>query len=772
MDPACGGGTFLVRAYARKKLLAPSLNHTRLLQTIYGVDVSRFAAHLSTINLAARELIDTENYPRVLASDFFRVRANKPFTRQLVKAEVQLEASGRSDLHVYFWGHAVSFMKPGAWLGFLTSSPWLDVEYGFSLQQFLLERFKIVAIIESREEPWFVGARVPTAVTIAQLESDPQKRDDNIIRFVEIRRPIAEVLASDGTSAGALAAADEFRDRILSIDSDVTRETYRVRCVKQSYLVAQGEANGTILKGKKVYAGAKWGISLRAPDLWKELQTIGGDRWKRLGELAEVRFGIKTGADKFFYVDDVTDGALSKTGDPIVLGTGRSVRRKEVNRGRVKIVQALNGERWPIEAEYLEPVIHSLMHIDRFEVRREHCVHLVLMVSRKIEALSGTHVAAFIRRGEELGIHKGSTIAARAASRPWYDLTNARKVKLLWPKSHQYRHCAPLNPSSFAANCNLYTVETKTDPRVAAGILNSSVVILAKYLYGRPVGVEGNLKTEVVDINMMPVPDWTRADKQVQSRIIAAMASLETRNVLGLLSVHRLRRQALLQKGAVDKLDQLGDATEFEEADRQELDDAVFQLLGIREPSRRKTIREQLYSYLEDYFETTRRKEEHAIANKAIAKRQAKLTPQALASDVFTLIEKENPALLKGYRDIATEGGNVPKEGVHVPNKGTPEIVDDLLMTGVRFRAGKGQTELVRTRSVEQARLLIKIFELGSGGRNHLLPIETSVILNQINRIDALLKTRGAKVRELIESRTGDPEIGRKAFELAMARFK
>jgi hypothetical protein len=82
-------------------------------------------------------------------------------------------------------------------------------------------------------------------------------------------------------------------------------------------------------------------------------------------------------------------------------------------------------------------------------------------------------------------------------------------------------------------------------------------------------------------------------------------------------------------------------------------------------------------------------------------------------------------------------------------------------MTGVRFRAGKGQT-----------RLAIKIFELGSGGRNYLLPIETSVILNQIKRIDAFLKTRRAKVRELIEARTSDAEICRKAFELAMARFK
>ena len=33
------------------------------------------------------------------------------------------------------------------------------------------------------------------------------------------------------------------------------------------------------------------------------------------------------------------------------------------------------------------------------------------------------------------------------------------------------------------------------------GVLNSSIVVLAKHLYGRPVGNEGNLKTEIVDVN-------------------------------------------------------------------------------------------------------------------------------------------------------------------------------------------------------------------------------------------------------------------------------
>lgn len=61
LDPGCGGGTFLVRAYARKKRLAPRLGHRALLEGVYGTDISPFAAHLSTINLATRDLVEDAN---------------------------------------------------------------------------------------------------------------------------------------------------------------------------------------------------------------------------------------------------------------------------------------------------------------------------------------------------------------------------------------------------------------------------------------------------------------------------------------------------------------------------------------------------------------------------------------------------------------------------------------------------------------------------------------------------------------------------------------
>lgn len=43
-DFGCGAGTFLVRAYARLKILEPSKTHQKLLKQLYGVDISKFPA--------------------------------------------------------------------------------------------------------------------------------------------------------------------------------------------------------------------------------------------------------------------------------------------------------------------------------------------------------------------------------------------------------------------------------------------------------------------------------------------------------------------------------------------------------------------------------------------------------------------------------------------------------------------------------------------------------------------------------------------------------
>ena len=62
-------------------------------------------------------------------------------------------------------------------------------------------------------------------------------------------------------------------------------------------------------------------------------------------------------------------------------------------------------------------------------------------------------------------------------------------------------------------------------------ILNSTLVGLFKTFYGRFAGTEGNLKTEVVDVNLLEVPDPRAYLRNVAKRLADALARMGKREV-------------------------------------------------------------------------------------------------------------------------------------------------------------------------------------------------------------------------------------------------
>jgi type I restriction-modification system DNA methylase subunit len=79
LDPAYGSGSFLVRAYYRKRAMNDHRRHSKLLKELFGTDIGLYPAHLATLNLAAREINDEANYPRIARNDFFNVVPQKTF---------------------------------------------------------------------------------------------------------------------------------------------------------------------------------------------------------------------------------------------------------------------------------------------------------------------------------------------------------------------------------------------------------------------------------------------------------------------------------------------------------------------------------------------------------------------------------------------------------------------------------------------------------------------------------------------------------------------
>jgi hypothetical protein len=699
LDPACGSGSFLVRAYYRKWELDKRLTNQELLEGIYGCDINPFPAHLATLNLAARNIANEENYPRIARRNFFTVGpgktfcsipiataphegrtgrsniqlpaleavvGNPPYVRhEEIPKEVELKRSLRdqskehiyetaerpwpdlklskqSDLHVYFWPVAAQFLNEDGWLGFLTSSSWLDARYGFALQRWILQNFRLVAIIESVDEPWFEDARVKTAATILQRCDDASRRDDNIVKFVQLRRTLAEILGRREDESQKQSAAEKLRDYIIKKKSAFSNDQLRIMVKRQSDLWSEGLSVASMFKKQKElaqdsfevvededdwetesrppkqvasedlfsldYGGGKWGRYLRAPDLYFDLMREFGDRFARMGEITTITRGITSGCDAFFMPRNVSRKLLATNKDEEewkALPLMRRCKRAEVAYGETVIVQCGDKTLHPIECQYVRPEVHSLMQIDRPIVSEGQLDRVVLWVNQSLADLKGTYVHDFItwgskqtfasNRSKAVPVPKRQTCVARD---PWYDLTGLKAGLGFWPMAQQYRHIIPANPQSLVCNHNLFDVHgldlDEAATKALIPILNSTIVAFIKTYYGRYAGTEGNLKTEVVDTILMEVPDPRNVTTPILIRLESAFSSMQEREV-----THMLEEtfRACHTSGEVRNAAKLplGLPLELQQEDRRELDDAVFEMLGVGNAARRKELIDQLY---------------------------------------------------------------------------------------------------------------------------------------------------------------------------------
>jgi type I restriction-modification system DNA methylase subunit len=183
MDPACGSGTLLVSAYKRIKELNRTLEHQQILQKLYGVDVSAFAAQLATINLAIQEPTNTWNKNNIAIIDFFRLRkdipklrkfdviiGNPPFTRgdrldsdykdflesvlynEGIKFNYNKKYLG---LYAYFLLGSWRFLKENGILGFILPLSFINSSKMKPVLNFILSKFSFKYIITSEAQDVF-----------------------------------------------------------------------------------------------------------------------------------------------------------------------------------------------------------------------------------------------------------------------------------------------------------------------------------------------------------------------------------------------------------------------------------------------------------------------------------------------------------------------------------------------------------------------------------------------------------------------------------------
>lgn len=241
----------------------------------------------------------------------------------------------------------------------------------------------------------------------------------------------------------------------------------RMRIIKQSDLY-----NEVINSGKTV----KWGQYLRAPDIYFEILEKCSDKFIPLGKIANIRFGIKTGVNEFFYLTDE----------------------------KIK--------HWQIEDEFLKPVIKSPKESEAIILKEDDLKQKVFLCHKDKTELKGTNALRYINWGESQTTATGEKwpeVPSVAGRKNWYDLSKRKPGQFLVPMITGNSLRGIINKKKVQVDHNLFEILSKEkDVLEALGIfLNSSVCFIQRELTGRANLGDGALKLEGIDWKRILVPD-------------------------------------------------------------------------------------------------------------------------------------------------------------------------------------------------------------------------------------------------------------------------
>lgn len=239
VDFSAGGGTFLVEAYTR---LREFKAHESVLEQVFGNDLDSFAVHLSTVNLATRDVYKGRNFPAVSNRDGMSLRpgdlavqvtptigepyelaypdrfdvvlgnppydekADTPTRYRTDLAEVAGDGGtsvlpqGMPDhvnLATWFMLLGAAWLKPGGRLALVLPASILQNEKHLTVVGWLRRRFDI-SIWHTESDVWFSDARVAPVALFATPRKDTSA-DHGRFYYVNVHEPVSgDITVVDG----------------------------------------------------------------------------------------------------------------------------------------------------------------------------------------------------------------------------------------------------------------------------------------------------------------------------------------------------------------------------------------------------------------------------------------------------------------------------------------------------------------------------------------------------------------------------------------------
>ena len=513
-DPAVGSGTFLVKTYGRlKELKAEHYKklteersqisiHEEIISQIYADDLNPFPAHLTSMNLAMRDVRYPTSEMNIIVEDFFNLRsrmkvfssyvlktpkgerkrqftippfdvvvANPPYTRWVEIPDRTQNAIDRSigkllkeyklsggigketGIYVHFILHAYSFLKKHGRLGMIISNNWLQTDYGRNFTKFLLEHFKIKAIIDFNQR-LFRLPLIATCLILLQKENNEKARNENrsTFMYIEEEATVEEIIES-------LKNPEKLKDE------------FHINTVKQGDIPTDGKLIKTMFSVNQIEE------TIKNSPLIREL----GDFFDTdYGNVQGVFARGGTGGDKFFYL----------------------TKEEAEHRGLIP--------------NYAYPALISSRNVKTFQFTKSDWKGLrdkgrrtFIFISHKPKQKLPREIQEYIDWGEKEPLIKvrerdayktaKETIASAMREKSknffgWYDLGGITETPLFTSRRAQYRHrFVIMDVEKCSLDDGFITLKpkqklTKEELKAECAYLNSDISNLFVELYGRSTG--------------------------------------------------------------------------------------------------------------------------------------------------------------------------------------------------------------------------------------------------------------------------------------------
>lgn len=506
LDPACGSGGFLSSAYDRLISINQKMSHREAIDRIHGIEINRFPAHLSAMNLTLKELKAHTNFINVNVKDYFNdsvrdtigkikinaIVGNPPYIRQelifdkgMCRSHLpqsdQNGISNRSDIYVYFLTKSLRSLKEEGRLAFIASNRWLQTGYGDKFQLYLLANSNPIAFI-SFDKNVFKDALIGTVCMF--LEAKNAKKPKNVnrsVKFIKIHQSMQQeqIIELIETKANG--------------DSIIETNNYTIRNVSVKTLCESEES---------------WRKYIYAPKIFDKI--IKSRALIPLSQVAKVVRGKTTGSNNFFYLkdEDIEHYGLKKRYfKPLLKSVGQL---ESTDFGE-------NDTEWRIlDVDYLVPkakiqsVISSTKKVKKGQIIDDKSV------LNYLEKRGHSSLAKYIQIGASNGINKTPSLKTKS---PWWSLGELPVPTFAFTKEVWKEFRTPILKNSVICDQHLYPIFPQEDllplqKKALGAILNSNLTWLMREVTGREASGQHMARNEVTvdEASKLLIPNIIKAD--------------------------------------------------------------------------------------------------------------------------------------------------------------------------------------------------------------------------------------------------------------------